>query len=45
MEKLDIDIVNYLCDSIPRRLAAVIAAKGGVHKVLIARLLVDIINN
>jgi len=30
--KLDINIINDLCDSMPRRLAAVIAAKGGSMK-------------
>jgi DDE superfamily endonuclease len=30
--KLDMDLVNYLCDSMPRRLAAVIESKGGSTK-------------
>ena len=28
-DKLDINVINRLCDSMPRRLAAVRAAKGG----------------
>ena len=31
-EKLDVELVNKLCDSMPRRLQAVIAAKGGSTK-------------
>jgi hypothetical protein len=31
-EKLDIEVINNLIDSMPRRCAAVIAAKGGVTK-------------
>jgi transposase len=31
-EKLDIEMVNYYCDSMPRRLQAVIKAKGGSTK-------------
>jgi hypothetical protein len=28
-ERLDIDLINYLCDSMPKRMAKVIKAKGG----------------